>query len=61
MSTGYTYEAMDRVKEAIPKTFDGDENKYKDVFAISYKRWEDQFHQPLHLSILGPRNNKSLV
>lgn len=38
------YEAMDRVKEAIHKTFDGDESKYKDIFAIIDKRWEDQLH-----------------
>lgn len=46
---GYIYEAMDRAKEVIQKTFDGDESKYKNVFAIIDKRWEEQLQQPLHL------------
>lgn len=45
---GYIYEAMDRSKEAIMKAFNGNEEKYKEVFKIIDKRWECQLHQPLH-------------
>lgn len=45
----YIYEAMDRPKEAIQKTFDRDESKYKDVFAISDKRWRISFTNPFML------------
>ena len=45
---GYIYEAMDRAKEAIAKSFNNIEDKYKDVYAIIDKRWECQLHQPLH-------------
>ncbi|GKV51788.1 hypothetical protein SLEP1_g58413 [Rubroshorea leprosula] len=45
---GYIYEAMDRAKEAIQKAFDGNEEKYKNVFSLIDKRWENQLHHPLH-------------
>lgn len=45
---GYIYEAMDRAKEAITKSFDGREEKYKEVFKIIDQRWEVQLHRPLH-------------
>ncbi|GKV09693.1 hypothetical protein SLEP1_g21152 [Rubroshorea leprosula] len=45
---GYIYEAMDRAKEAIQKAFDGNEEKYKNVFSLMDKRWENQLHHPLH-------------
>ncbi|RDX65655.1 hypothetical protein CR513_55672, partial [Mucuna pruriens] len=45
---GYIYEAMDRVKEAIQKAFNGNENKYEDIFAIIDRRWDCQFHHPPH-------------
>lgn len=45
---GYIYEAMDRAKEAIAKSFNNIEDKYKDIYAIIDKRWECQLHQPLH-------------
>ncbi|XP_031739008.1 uncharacterized protein LOC116402801 [Cucumis sativus] len=45
---GYIYEAMDRAKEAIAKSFNNNEEKYKDIFTIIDKRWELQLHRPLH-------------
>lgn len=45
---GYIYEAMDRAKEAIIKTFNEKEEKYKDVLNIIDRRWETQLHRPLH-------------
>ncbi|KAK4283950.1 hypothetical protein QN277_000847 [Acacia crassicarpa] len=45
---GYIYEAMDRAKEAIQRSFNENEDKYKDIFAIIDKRWESQLHHPLH-------------
>ncbi|RDX86293.1 hypothetical protein CR513_32390, partial [Mucuna pruriens] len=46
---GYIYEARDRAKEAI--------KKYKDIFAIIDKRWDDQLHHPLHAAdyFLNPK------
>ena len=43
----YIYEAMDRAKEAIAKSFD-DERKYKQIFEIIDGRWNIQLHRPLH-------------
>lgn len=45
---GYIYEVMDRAKEAIKDSFKGNEEKYKDIFAIIDRRWECQLHHPLH-------------
>lgn len=45
---GYIYEAMDRAKEAIQKAFNGNEDKYREIFAIIDRRWECQLHHPLH-------------
>ncbi|KAK4253832.1 hypothetical protein QN277_010456 [Acacia crassicarpa] len=45
---GYIYEAMDRAKEAIQKSFNGNEDKYRDIFAIIDRRWDCQLHHPLH-------------
>ncbi|GKD70161.1 argonaute 5-like protein [Tanacetum coccineum] len=44
----YIYQAMKKAKEAISSSFNDDENKYRDVFAIINKRWECQLHHPLH-------------
>nr|KYP48765.1 hypothetical protein KK1_029567 [Cajanus cajan] len=44
---GYIYEAMDKAKETIMKSFKN-ESKYKDVFEIIDKRWDIQLHRPLH-------------
>ncbi|RDX65806.1 hypothetical protein CR513_55501, partial [Mucuna pruriens] len=48
---GYIYEVMDRVKEAIQKVFNGNEDKYKDIFAIIDRRWDFQLHHPLHVAV----------
>ncbi|XP_028092495.1 uncharacterized protein LOC114292681 [Camellia sinensis] len=45
---GYIYEAMDRAKEAIANSFNGNVEKYKDVFQIIDQRWNAQLHRPLH-------------
>ena len=45
---GYIYEAMDRAKETIQNAFNGNEDKYKEIFAIIDRRWECQLHHPLH-------------
>ncbi|KAH1203069.1 hypothetical protein GmHk_17G049393 [Glycine max] len=45
---GYIYEAMYKAKETIIKSFNSNESKYKDVFAIIDKRWNCQLHRPLH-------------
>lgn len=45
---GYIYEAMDRAKETITKSFSGREERYKEVFKIIDARWESQLHRPLH-------------
>ncbi|XP_028062825.1 uncharacterized protein LOC114266138 [Camellia sinensis] len=45
---GYIYEAMDRAKEAIAKSFNGNEEKYKEFFEIIDNRWNVQLHRPLH-------------
>ncbi|XP_028088946.1 uncharacterized protein LOC114289419 isoform X2 [Camellia sinensis] len=45
---GYIYEAMDRTKESIAKSFNEKEEKYKNIFEIIDNRWNIQLHQPLH-------------
>ncbi|XP_057770666.1 uncharacterized protein LOC130990449 [Salvia miltiorrhiza] len=45
---GYIYEAMDRAKEAIAKSFGHKEEHYKEAFGIIDKRWDCQLHRPLH-------------
>ncbi|XP_030955048.1 uncharacterized protein LOC115977364 [Quercus lobata] len=45
---GYIYEAMDRAKEAIEKSFNGREERYKEIFEIIDRRWDCQLHRPLH-------------
>jgi len=45
---GYIYEAMDKVKEAIMKSFKNNESRYKEAFAIIDQRWNCQLHRPLH-------------
>ncbi|XP_075085470.1 uncharacterized protein LOC107761894 [Nicotiana tabacum] len=61
---GYLYEAMDRVKETIAASFEGDVRKYEKVFEIIDIRWENQLHRPLHAAghLLNPglfyKNNR---
>ncbi|XP_057787070.1 uncharacterized protein LOC131004405 [Salvia miltiorrhiza] len=45
---GYIYEAMDRAKETIAKSFGHKEERYKEAFEIIDKRWDCQLHRPLH-------------
>ncbi|KAJ9169732.1 hypothetical protein P3X46_017890 [Hevea brasiliensis] len=45
---GYIYEAMDRAKEAIANSLNGNEEKYKSNFEIIDARWSLQLHRPLH-------------
>ncbi|XP_019451757.1 PREDICTED: uncharacterized protein LOC109353851 [Lupinus angustifolius] len=47
-ATGYVYEAMDKAKDTIIKTFNEKENKYKGVFKIIDEIWNCQLHRPLH-------------
>ncbi|XP_027351140.1 uncharacterized protein LOC113862240 [Abrus precatorius] len=44
----YIYEAMEKGKEAIMKSFKNNKSKYKDVFAIIDNRWTCQLHRLLH-------------
>ena len=46
---GYIYEAMNRVKDAIVRSLNGKEEKYKEIFKIIDKRWEIQLHRSLHV------------
>ncbi|RVW44197.1 hypothetical protein CK203_089456 [Vitis vinifera] len=48
-SMGYIYEAMNRVKDAIVGSLNGNEDKYKEIFKIIDKRWEIQLHRFLHV------------
>ncbi|WOL01274.1 hypothetical protein Cni_G09990 [Canna indica] len=50
-SMEYIYEAMDRAKVAIAKSFNEKEESYKKVFEIIDKRWECQLHQSLHACV----------
>ncbi|XP_020979181.1 uncharacterized protein LOC110271880 [Arachis ipaensis] len=45
---GYIYEAMEKAKECIMKTFSNDVSKYSKVFKIVDNRWNCQLHRPLH-------------
>jgi len=47
---GYIYEAMEKAKEIIMKSFNNDESKYNDVFTIIDNRWSSQLHCPLHVA-----------
>ncbi|KAG6468985.1 hypothetical protein ZIOFF_073680 [Zingiber officinale] len=45
---GYIYEAIDRAKETILKSFDNNREKCKNVLDIIDSRWDRQLHHPLH-------------
>ena len=45
---GYIYKAMDWAKEAIEKSFNIREGRYKEISEIMDRRWECQLHRPLH-------------
>lgn len=38
---------MDKAKEAITKSFQMNERKYKEAFAITEERWTSQLQRPL--------------
>ena len=37
---GYIYEAMNRANDTIVRSFNGNEEKYKEILNIIDKRWE---------------------
>jgi len=45
---GYIYEAMEKVKETIMKSFNNKESKYSDIFTIIDNKWTCQLYRPLH-------------
>ncbi|KAK2635406.1 hypothetical protein Ddye_030198 [Dipteronia dyeriana] len=45
---GYIYEAMNRAKEDIARSFGGNESKYEDIFKLIDARWSIQLHRPLY-------------
>ena len=45
---GYLYKAMNRAKDTLMRSFNGNKEKYKEIFKIIDKRWEIQLHWPLH-------------
>lgn len=46
---GYIYKAMNRAKKTIIRSFNENEEKYKETFKIIDKRREIQFYGPLHV------------
>ena len=54
---GYLYKAMNRAKDTLMRSFNGNKEKYKEIFKIIDKRWEIQLHQPLHTTwyFLNPK------
>nr|CAN68889.1 hypothetical protein VITISV_030929 [Vitis vinifera] len=44
----YIYEDLNRAKDTIVRSFNRNEEKYKEIFNIIDKRWEIQLHRPLH-------------
>ena len=53
---GYIYEAMDRAKDTIKKSFSYNEQHYKKVEEIIDRRWSCQLSRPLHYAgyVLNP-------
>ena len=45
---GYIYAAMKNAKEIIVKSFNGNEEKYREIMEIIDRRWEVQLHRALH-------------
>ena len=45
---GYIYAAMNKAKEIIVKSFNGNEMKYRETMEIIDTKWEVQLHWPLH-------------
>ncbi|CAL9075137.1 unnamed protein product [Musa textilis] len=44
----YIYEALDRAKETIKRSFNENEEKYEKIFTIIDERWNCQLHRPSH-------------
>lgn len=48
-AVGYIFMMLPiKLTKPLNKILNGNDAKYKDVFTITYKRWECQVHQPLH-------------
>ncbi|KAK3204367.1 hypothetical protein Dsin_018413 [Dipteronia sinensis] len=45
---GYIFEVKDRAKEAIAKSFRGNESRYGEIFKLIDNIWNIQLHRPLH-------------
>ncbi|KAI9200025.1 hypothetical protein LWI28_001626 [Acer negundo] len=45
---GYIYEATDRAKNAIAKSFEGNENIYEEIFKLIDNRWNIQLYRLLY-------------
>ena len=54
---GYIYVAMKKAKEIIVESFNGNEEKYREIMEIIDRRWEVQLHRPFHSAgyFLNPR------
>lgn len=55
---GYSYEGIDRAKDAIKTFYKGNESKYIPTWQIIDSRWDRQLHSPLHVA--GAHLNLSL-
>ncbi|RDX76426.1 hypothetical protein CR513_43586, partial [Mucuna pruriens] len=49
---------MNKENEAIMKSFNHNESKYKDVFAIINDGWTFQLHCPMKITLLREETNK---
>ena len=45
---GYIYAAMNKAKEIIVKSYNGNEMKYRETIEIIDTKWEVQLHWPSH-------------
>lgn len=59
---GYIFEAMSRDNETIERSFDGNEERYKEISEIIDKRWEILLHWPSHAAgySLNPHNSSMI-
>ena len=49
-SMGFLYEAMDRAKEAIQHLYRSNETKYRPIWNIIDRRWNQQLHQHIRVA-----------
>ena len=47
-ATGYIYEVMDLIKEAIKRRYKYEEEKYMPLWDIIDAHWDRKLHSPLH-------------